>query len=91
MSHETVLLILNLVFKLLVIKALRIVLASVDSVASRHKKLIVPILSCSIDFYVRLFIRVFNSPSESKKSSKYCLTISALISILGGNPTYFVV
>jgi len=46
--------------------ALRIVLASAHQIASKHGKYITPLLSCSIDFYVRLFIQVKNSPNETK-------------------------
>ena len=46
--------------------ALRIVLHALESSANRYKRHIVPVLSCSIDFYVRLFVRVFESPAEVK-------------------------
>ena len=49
--------------------ALRIVLSLVERLASKHKKFIIPLLSCSIDFYVRLFVQVFYSPEKSKLSS----------------------
>eukprot|EP01103_Thecamoeba_quadrilineata_P004722 TRINITY_DN1452_c0_g1_i3.p1 TRINITY_DN1452_c0_g1~~TRINITY_DN1452_c0_g1_i3.p1 ORF type:complete len:486 (-),score=74.43 TRINITY_DN1452_c0_g1_i3:267-1724(-) len=48
--------------------ALRIVLASIQAHANRYKRYIVPLLSLSIDFYVRMFVRVFTSPFEVKKS-----------------------
>jgi tRNA (guanine26-N2/guanine27-N2)-dimethyltransferase len=48
--------------------ALRILLQALEAAASRHKKYIQPLLACSIDFYVRVFIRVHESPSESKRS-----------------------
>ena len=35
-------------------QAVRIVLAAVENAAARHKRHIVPVLSCSIDFYVRM-------------------------------------
>ena len=48
--------------------ALRIVLACMESHANRHRRYIVPLLSIHINFYVRLFVRVYTSPSEVKKS-----------------------
>ncbi|ORY00484.1 N2,N2-dimethylguanosine tRNA methyltransferase [Basidiobolus meristosporus CBS 931.73] len=47
--------------------ALRLVLNSLQASAARYKRQIVPLMSCSIDFYVRLFVRVFTSPAEVKK------------------------
>lgn len=35
----------------------------------RHKKYIVPVLSLSIDFYVRVFVRVYTSAQVSKRSA----------------------
>lgn len=49
--------------------ALRIVLSSIETHANRYKRYIVPWLSCSIDFYVRLFVRVYTSASEVKRSA----------------------
>ena len=48
--------------------SLRILLAALEAAAVRHKRHIVPVLSVSIDFYVRVFVRVFTSPLEAKKS-----------------------
>eukprot|EP00004_Rigifila_ramosa_P005664 TRINITY_DN16332_c0_g1_i1.p1 TRINITY_DN16332_c0_g1~~TRINITY_DN16332_c0_g1_i1.p1 ORF type:complete len:606 (-),score=127.05 TRINITY_DN16332_c0_g1_i1:14-1792(-) len=48
---------------------LRILLSSIDAHANRHGKYIEPLLSLSIDFYVRVFVRVRASLSEVKKSS----------------------
>ena len=41
--------------------ALRILLASIDQHAARYKRYIVPVLSLSIDFYIRVFVRVYTS------------------------------
>lgn len=41
--------------------ALRILLASLEQHAARYKRYIVPVLSLSIDFYVRVFVRVYTS------------------------------
>ncbi|ORX88056.1 N2,N2-dimethylguanosine tRNA methyltransferase [Basidiobolus meristosporus CBS 931.73] len=49
--------------------ALRLVLNSLQTAAARYKRQIVPLMSCSIDFYVRLFVRVFTSPAEVKKNA----------------------
>ena len=49
--------------------ALRIVLASLDSHAGRYKRYIVPLVSLSADFYIRLFVRVFTSANEVKRSA----------------------
>ncbi|KAI9009694.1 N2,N2-dimethylguanosine tRNA methyltransferase-domain-containing protein [Gaertneriomyces semiglobifer] len=47
--------------------ALRILLHSTQQAASRYKRVIVPMLSLSIDFYVRVFVRVFTSPGLVKR------------------------
>jgi tRNA G26 N,N-dimethylase Trm1 len=48
--------------------ALRIVLNSLESSACRYHRHIVPILSVGIDFYVRVFVRVFESAQEVGES-----------------------
>ena len=48
--------------------ALRIVLGCVDSHANRHKRYVVPLLCAHINFYVRLFVRVYTSPSLVKRA-----------------------
>lgn len=49
--------------------ALRLVLNMIQSTAAKYKKTIEPLLCLSIDFYVRLFIKVKTSPIEVKKLS----------------------
>ncbi|KAF9779174.1 N2 N2-dimethylguanosine tRNA methyltransferase [Thelephora terrestris] len=49
--------------------ALRLVLHSLSTSAARYGRYIEPLLSLSIDFYVRLFVRVGSSPAEVKKVS----------------------
>jgi tRNA (guanine26-N2/guanine27-N2)-dimethyltransferase len=49
--------------------ALRILLNSIESAANRYKRYIVPWVSMSIDFYVRVFVRVYESPQEVKNTS----------------------
>lgn len=46
--------------------ALRILLASLEQHAARYKRYILPLLSLSIDFYVRVFVQVFTSAAEVK-------------------------
>ncbi|RHY39857.1 hypothetical protein DYB30_008475 [Aphanomyces astaci] len=45
-----------------------LVLHSIESAAVKYQKHIVPIISCSIDFYVRVFVRVYKSPVNVKAS-----------------------
>ena len=47
--------------------AVRMVLATMDRVAAKYKRHIVPLFCARIDFYVRLFVRVYVSPAEIKK------------------------
>lgn len=47
--------------------ALRLVLHTLATSAARYGRYIQPLLSLSIDFYVRLFVRVRSSPMEVKK------------------------
>jgi tRNA (guanine26-N2/guanine27-N2)-dimethyltransferase len=44
--------------------ALRILLSTISSSASRHCKYISPLLSLQTDFYVRVFVRVFEGKRE---------------------------
>ena len=50
-------------------QAIRILLASISTAAAKHKRYIVPLLSCSIDFYVRVFVRIYTSPAEVKNTA----------------------
>ncbi len=49
-------------------QALRIALASIQQHASRYKRYIVPLVSIYVDFYVRMFVRVYTSPQEVKQA-----------------------
>lgn len=49
--------------------ALRLVLNMVASTAAKYGKSIEPLLSLSIDFYVRLFIRIKTSPLQVKQNA----------------------
>eukprot|EP00614_Pseudopedinella_elastica_P005243 CAMPEP_0172598562 /NCGR_PEP_ID=MMETSP1068-20121228/18596_1 /TAXON_ID=35684 /ORGANISM="Pseudopedinella elastica, Strain CCMP716" /LENGTH=636 /DNA_ID=CAMNT_0013398471 /DNA_START=37 /DNA_END=1947 /DNA_ORIENTATION=+ len=48
--------------------ALRILLHSLETSACRYRRHIVPVISCGIDFYVRVFVRVFESAAEVKRT-----------------------
>jgi tRNA (guanine26-N2/guanine27-N2)-dimethyltransferase len=49
--------------------ALRILLQSLEAAANKYGRHIVPMASFGIDFYVRVFVRVFDSKAEVKNSS----------------------
>ncbi|GAB4826487.1 hypothetical protein Ancab_033382 [Ancistrocladus abbreviatus] len=48
--------------------ALRILLACIESHANRYKRYIVPVLSVQMDFYVRVFVRIYTSASAMKST-----------------------
>lgn len=48
--------------------AVRIVLHALESSANRYRRHIVPLLSVGIDFYLRVFVRVYTSAAEVKKA-----------------------
>lgn len=48
--------------------ALRILLASLEQHAARYKRHIVPVLSLSIDFYIRVFVRVYTSGAPGRRA-----------------------
>ncbi|KAJ3319067.1 RNA methyltransferase tRNA(m5U54)methyltransferase [Blyttiomyces sp. JEL0837] len=49
--------------------ALRMLLHTLSTTAARYKKVITPLMSCSIDFYVRVFVRVRTAPNEAVKAA----------------------
>ena len=49
-------------------QALRILLGTINVHAARYKRYLVPVASFSIDFYVRVFVRVFTSASKTKEA-----------------------
>lgn len=55
--------------------ALRIVLHSIAQSAARYKRYIIPLVSLSIDFYARVFVRVFTSPAEVKRLASQTGTV----------------
>lgn len=48
--------------------ALRIVLRSIESAANRYGRYIEPLVSISVDFYVRIFVKVHYGMQQAKKS-----------------------
>ncbi|KAG9510071.1 putative tRNA (guanine(26)-N(2))-dimethyltransferase, partial [Fragariocoptes setiger] len=48
---------------------LRILLRSLEQHASRYGRFIKPLVSLSIDFYMRLFVQVFTQPAETKMAA----------------------
>jgi tRNA (guanine26-N2/guanine27-N2)-dimethyltransferase len=50
---------------------LRLVLNSIAATAAKYGRAIEPLLCLSIDFYVRLFIRVKQSPATVKFLARY--------------------
>ncbi len=58
--------------------SLRILLHAIDAAANKYKRHIEPWLALSVDFYVRVFVRVRESPAEVKRSSlKRCLVLQS--------------
>lgn len=49
--------------------SLRILLHAIDAAANKYKRYIEPWVSLSVDFYVRVFVRVRESPLEVKQSA----------------------
>ena len=49
--------------------SVRIVLGTMERIATRFGRHIVPLFSARIDFYVRMFVRVYSSGAEVKKSA----------------------
>ncbi|XP_076309693.1 tRNA methyltransferase 1 isoform X2 [Tachypleus tridentatus] len=64
--------------------ALRIVLQSIESHANRYGRYIVPVLSLSADFYVRVFVKIYSSPSMVKQSTSKL----AMVYLCTGCETY---
>ncbi|CAN7943350.1 unnamed protein product, partial [Ixodes hexagonus] len=50
-------------------QALRIVLQSIESHANRYGRYTVPLLALSVDFYVRVFVRVYTGAAVVKRST----------------------
>jgi tRNA (guanine26-N2/guanine27-N2)-dimethyltransferase len=54
---------------------IRLILGMISATAAKYKKSIEPVLSLSIDFYFRLFIRVKTSPIEVKRLSSKTMVV----------------
>ena len=53
---------------------LRIMLQCIESHANRYGRYIVPLLSMSIDFYVRVFVRVYTSQVRHRVTYEFVFT-----------------
>jgi tRNA G26 N,N-dimethylase Trm1 len=62
--------------------ALRLVLHTLATSAARYGRYITPLLSLSIDFYVRVFVRIDTSPMETKRVLTWVPSLALLVSIL---------
>ena len=49
-------------------QALRMVLFTINSIANKHGKQVEPLISLTVDFYVRLFMRVKSAPQQCHQS-----------------------
>ncbi|RXG71732.1 putative tRNA (guanine(26)-N(2))-dimethyltransferase [Armadillidium vulgare] len=58
-----------------ILQALRIILQAIEANANKYGRYIVPLLSLSVDFYARVFVRVFTSPVKCKDT---CAKLSYL-------------
>lgn len=56
-------------------QALRIVLQCLESHANRYGRYIVPLLSLSADFYVRVVVQVFTSKAKVKETFTKVLSV----------------
>ncbi|XP_041032837.1 tRNA (guanine(26)-N(2))-dimethyltransferase isoform X2 [Carcharodon carcharias] len=57
--------------------ALRIILHNLDLRANCYQRYIVPVLSVSVDFYIRVFVQVFTGQARVKASASYKYTASS--------------
>lgn len=48
--------------------AVRTVLSAVSATANRYQKVMIPVLSLSVDFYIRVFVKIYTSASQAKNS-----------------------
>lgn len=62
------------------VQAVRIVLTTLQQTASKYRRYIVPVISASFDFYIRVFVRVFTSAEMVKKVAWY---VSRCMGMLG--------
>jgi len=50
-------------------QALRVLLFAISSAAAKHQKYIVPLISISVDFYIRVFVQVFKGKNQANLSA----------------------
>ncbi|KAK8442989.1 RNA methyltransferase tRNA(m5U54)methyltransferase [Candidozyma auris] len=55
---------------------IRLILSTIANVAARHKKCIEPVLSLSIDYYFRVFVRVKTSPAQVKQLASTMMLVN---------------
>lgn len=48
--------------------AVRTVLSAVSATANRYQKIMIPVLSLSVDFYIRVFVKIVSSAAQAKNS-----------------------
>jgi tRNA (guanine26-N2/guanine27-N2)-dimethyltransferase len=63
--------------------ALRLVLNSIAVTAGKYGRAIEPLVCLSIDFYVRLFIKVVQSPAQVKYLARYAVPFVCLLWVAG--------
>ena len=63
--------------------ALRLVLNSLATTAAKYGRQIIPLLSLSIDFYVRLFVRVESKPEKVKALARWVIPSCLLLHFEG--------
>ncbi|VDL62557.1 unnamed protein product [Hymenolepis diminuta] len=70
-------------------QGLRLLLHAIQQAASRHDKVIEPLLSLSIDFYARVFVRVRTSASDVKRIARRLAVVYSCIGcqVFKVNPT----
>lgn len=52
-------------------KAIRILLQCIESHATRYGRYVVPMLSISADFYIRVFVKVYTGANKCKQTTRY--------------------
>lgn len=65
--------------------ALRVLLHALESSATRYARHIVPVVSLSIDFYIRVFVRVYKSPAKVK----HTIARRAMVLQSAGCPSFY--
>ena len=66
--------------------SLRVLLHAIESAATKYRRYIVPWISLSVDFYVRVFVRVYQQPVMVKESC----TRQCYVSQSVNSPTFYI-